>query len=102
MKFGISKKSLEMLIQSLIHIKEIEKAAIFGSRALGNDKPGSDIDLVIYGSHVTDEVINHIRIQLNEELPLPYYFDLVHYESLTSASLKEHIDQYGKVIYEKK
>ncbi|MBZ4645255.1 MAG: polymerase subunit beta, partial [Clostridia bacterium] len=37
---------------------------------------------------------------LNEELPLPYYFDVVHYESLKHDSLKAHIDTYGRAFYE--
>lgn len=98
MKFGIPEKSMNIILHTLEQFKEIEKASIFGSRALGNYKNGSDIDLVIYGSRVTDEIINFLSIQLNEELPLPYFFDIVHYESLSNKKLKEHIDKFAKTL----
>jgi predicted nucleotidyltransferase len=100
MRFGISQKSFELIIHALSRWPEIEKAAIFGSRAMGNYKRGSDIDLVIYGTNITIDTVNTLRIMLNEELPLPYYFDVVHYESLKHDSLKAHIDTYGRTFYE--
>jgi len=35
---------------------------------------------------------------LNEETLLPYFFDVVHYESLTEPRLVEHIDRVGKPL----
>ena len=102
MNFGISEKSINMIIETLKKWVEIEKAVVFGSRAMGNYKNGSDIDLAIYGSEVREEIINDVRVQLNEELPLPYYFDIIHYESLVHEGLKEHIDTFGKLFYERK
>lgn len=99
MTFGLSNKSMDMIIQELKRRREIQKAAIFGSRAMGNYKNGSDVDLVIYGSGITENIVNQLRIALNEELPLPYYFDIVHYESLTSHSFKEHIDTVSRLFY---
>ena len=99
MKFGISEKSTNLIIGALSRWPEIEKANIFGSRALGNYKNGSDVDLVIYGSKLTQDIINDLSVLLNEELPLPYYFDIVHYETLKHWSLKDHIDKYAKYFY---
>jgi len=48
MSFGISNKSMSIIINILRQKKEIEKASIFGSRSMGNYKNGSDIDLAIY------------------------------------------------------
>ncbi|WP_069800151.1 nucleotidyltransferase domain-containing protein [Tepidibacillus sp. HK-1] len=87
------------LIGALSRWPEIEKASIFGSRAMGNYKNGSDVDLVIYGSQLTQEIINHLSVLLNEELPLPYYFDIIHYETLKHRPLKDHIDKYAKCFY---
>jgi len=88
-----------MILQELKRRKEIQKAAIFGSRAMGNYKNGSDVDLVIYGPDVTENITNQLRIALNEELPLPYYFDIVHYESVSSNPFKEHIDTVSRLFY---
>ncbi|MEA1960833.1 MAG: nucleotidyltransferase domain-containing protein [Bacillota bacterium] len=98
MNFGLSAKSIDMIIEALSRWHEIEKAAIFGSRAMGNFKRGSDVDLVVYGSQITEEIVQHLSTLLNEELPLPYYFDVLHYESITDTDLKKHIDEYGVKI----
>ncbi|WP_129595748.1 nucleotidyltransferase domain-containing protein [Anaerophilus nitritogenes] len=99
MKFGIPDKSMSLIIDTFLEIKEVEKAAIFGSRAMGNYKKGSDVDIVIYGKLITPEIVNQISIELNEKLPLPYYFDIIHYEFLKHEGLKRHIDKFAKNIY---
>ncbi len=90
---------MNFIVEVLSRWPEIEKASIFGSRAIGNYKNGSDVDLVVYGSQVTQQIIDHLSVQLNEELPLPYYFDIVHYDALKHKPLKDHIDQYAKRFY---
>jgi len=99
MSFGVSDKSMEMIKQTLTKRKEVEKASVFGSRGMGNYKTGSDIDLAIYGVYITDKTVSEISNELNEALPIPYYIDVVHYESLQHEGLKEHINQFGKCFY---
>ena len=99
MNYGITEKSFRLILEGLNHYPEIEKALIFGSRAIGNYKNGSDIDLALYGSDVTEETIRGLRTRLNEELPIPYYFDIIHYENINNQELKEHIDTMGKMFY---
>ena len=79
---------------------EVREVRIFGSRAMGNFKPGSDVDLALFGK---GELACTTRISgiLNEELPLPYLFDVVDYHAIQSQDLKKHIDQYGQVIYKR-
>jgi predicted nucleotidyltransferase len=101
MNFGITPKSMNMIINVLMNKKEVQKAAIFGSRSIGNYKNGSDIDIAIYGANITADLVNEISVELNEKLPLPYYFDIVHYDSLKHDGLKDHIDKYGKSFYDK-
>ncbi|MEA1962384.1 MAG: nucleotidyltransferase domain-containing protein [Bacillota bacterium] len=98
MKFGLSTKSIEMIIEALSRWREIEKAAIFCSRSMGNYKQGSDVDLVVYGDEITEEIVQRLSTLLNEELPLPYYFDVLHYETITDIDLKKHIDEYGRLV----
>ncbi|WP_321992949.1 nucleotidyltransferase substrate binding protein [Clostridium butyricum] len=38
---------------------------------------------------------------LNEIYPLPYFFDIINYNSITNENLKKHIDIEGKIIYTK-
>lgn len=97
--FGILAKSYALILKTLSEFDEIEKAAIYGSRAMGNFKPGSDIDLVIFGNKITPETIIKLKTKLEQELPIPYYFDLTHYDTLINSDLKKHIDDFGKVFY---
>lgn len=97
--FGISPKSYQLLLNTLAGFKEIEKAGIYGSRALGNYKNGSDIDLVVYGKNISQETILKLRVQLEQELPIPYFFDVTHYESISNQELKNHIDRFGQILY---
>ncbi len=101
MTFGLSSKSTGLILGALRQWEEIEKAHIFGSRAMGNYKNGSDVDLALYGPKITGEILLQVGTLLNEELPLPYHFDLVHYETVDNTDLRRHIDQAGKVFYVK-
>lgn len=79
---------------------DMEEALIFGSRAMGNYKPGSDVDIALKGNLNPDSVIS-IAAELNEQLPLPYRFDVIEYSSISQKPLIEHVDQHGKVFYRK-
>jgi uncharacterized protein len=91
--------SSETITKAIASFPEVEKAVLFGSRAKGTNKPGSDIDIAIKGEKCSIEIAWRLNALLNEELPLPYFFDIVHYESITNQALKQHIDRVGKVIY---
>lgn len=97
--FGILPKSYQLLLKTLSEFIEIEKAAIYGSRAIGNFKQGSDIDLAIYGNKITQETILKLKTKLEQKLPIPYFFDLTHYETILNKELKNHIDEFGKIFY---
>ena len=71
---------------------------IYGSRAKGNYKLGSDIDFAIW----TDNHENSFKIQSElEELQTPYKFDVTDYKILKYENLKKSIDTYGKLFYQK-
>jgi predicted nucleotidyltransferase len=99
--FGLIDRDIEYIQRGLRKFEEINKAVIFGSRALGNYKKGSDVDIAIIGEGITSKTIYRLDDLLNEEYPLPYFFDILHYEDISNTNLKEHIDKYGKVIYSK-
>ncbi len=101
MTFGISKPSFELIISTLSKYPQIEEAILFGSRAKGNYKPGSDIDIAIKGKACSNDLALTISAELNEKTPIPYFFDVLHYESLQNPELKEHIDRVGKVLYKR-
>jgi predicted nucleotidyltransferase len=98
--FGLRKNHVDNIIDILRAHPEVERAAIFGSRALGTYKKGSDVDLVLYGD-IRDEIITAISYKLNEEGTLPYFFDVLSYNSIDNPALKEHIDRVGIIFYSK-
>ncbi|MBF4693423.1 nucleotidyltransferase domain-containing protein [Fusibacter ferrireducens] len=99
--FGLKELDMEIIRSALVKHPEIKKAAIFGSRAVGNYKKGSDIDLVIFGENITRTILHDVLDELNEVSPLPYFFDILDYKAISNVALKEHIDHVGKLIYEK-
>ncbi len=99
MAFGFSQQDQEHLRSALRKFPEIEQAIIFGSRAMGNNKKGSDVDLAIAGKNITSTTAIRLRSLLNEELPLPYFFDVVVYEKITNDKLKRHIDEHGVALF---
>lgn len=79
--------------------QEIEKIIVFGSRVLGNAKPGSDIDLAVFGQMVTPQIVSSFHGFLEEETSIPYFFDIIHFESIENEALCEHIIRHGKILY---
>lgn len=99
MMYGLSDKDLDMLIKAVNEFPEIEETVIFGSRALGNYKKGSDVDLALKGSAISKRTVLGLSDLLNEVYPLPYFFDIVHYDIIKNPNLIKHIDDHGVVLY---
>ncbi len=97
--FGISYKSWEMLLNTLKSFNEIERAVIFGSRAMGKYKSGSDIDIAVYGKNVDVEITLNLSAKLNENTPTPYFYDILSGDALANPDLREHIKRVGKEFY---
>ena len=97
--FGLSDSDIKMIRTVLQAHPEIEIALVFGSRAMGNYKPGSDVDISLSGVDVNDALASTVSIELNERLPLPYKFDVIAYTDQLSLDLRTHIDAYGVVLY---
>lgn len=99
MGIGLQQEELAEIIRVLQDFPGIEEALIFGSRAKGSYKKGSDIDIAVKGSGINHEVVAALSFQLNEETTLPYFFDIIHYEEISEQELLAHIDRVGKYIY---
>lgn len=99
MTFGLSVETLEMLRSLFSTHPEIECVKIFGSRALGNYRHNSDIDLALWGFF--DEKLHAKLCGELDALPLPYLFDVKIYEEIKHPELREHIDTFAKVLYSK-
>jgi predicted nucleotidyltransferase len=100
MHTGLSHEVIQKIQNVLGSFAEIEKAVLYGSRAKGNYKPGSDIDLTLYGSGLSHEKLMDISIAL-DDLLLPYKIDLSIYTTLDNNELRDHIDRVGIVFFQR-
>ena len=74
MNFGLRDKDLDNIIKTMQQFSEIKKAAIFGSRAKGNYKPGSDVDIAIWGNDISFTTLSRINAILEEESAYAIFF----------------------------
>jgi len=93
-KFGLKDADIGSILSIVSKFPAVTEVILFGSRALGTHKPGSDIDLALKGN-LTVDIIAKIHYELNEESPLPYFFDVLDYQTLQNPELKAHIDRVG-------
>ena len=100
MKFGLDQTTINKINSVFIKYPEIEEVIIYGSRAKGNFREGSDIDITIKGIRVTDRTRSNVWLDI-DDLNTPYLFDISVFETLNSASLVEHINRVGQVFYKK-
>ncbi|MBX3640389.1 MAG: nucleotidyltransferase domain-containing protein [Nitrosomonas sp.] len=99
-KLGLSQATLDQLNSVFRQHNAIDSVLIYGSRAKGNYRPGSDIDLTIKGSTLEFAELMQIEDQI-DDLYLPYTVDLSQYDQLTNPDLISHIDRTGIAIYDR-
>jgi predicted nucleotidyltransferase len=97
--FGLPQNVLKMMHDYFIARPQIIQVFVYGSRAMGRQTPGSDIDLAII-TEGDQDLSGSVKADL-EELPTPYLFDVIEYRSITHKPLREHIDRVGKLLYKK-
>jgi uncharacterized protein len=100
MKYGLPESTLERLTGVFREHPEIERVMIYGSRAKGNYKPGSDIDLTLLGALVTQRKCDEIADSI-DELLLPYTVDLSVFATLNHPELEARIERVGLELYRK-
>lgn len=83
-------------IRALAQKCGIEKVILFGSRARGDNRERSDIDLAVSGGKIAE-----FATSLDDEVWTLLSFDVVNLDSAVQPALLENIDRDGVVIYEK-
>lgn len=99
-KTGLNNEVVEAINGIFAKHGAIEKVLIYGSRAKGNFKPSSDIDLSIIGENLDTELLQSIEFEL-DDLLLPYKFDISIYEKINNPAFLEHINRNGIIFYTK-
>lgn len=100
MNFGLSDQDLVSIRQVFSQEPAVQKVLVYGSRAKGNYRPGSDIDLTLIGADLDEKTLSRMDERF-EELLLPYRFDLSIYDRIDHPELIDHIQRIGKIFYEK-
>lgn len=98
MMFGLDQNTLNRIHRVLFLFPEIKEVILYGSRAKGNYKEGSDIDLTLKGTNLNLDLLNKLSSQL-DDLLLPYTFDISIYENIKTPELIEHIERVGKTFF---
>lgn len=98
MDTGLSLDSTSKICAVFKKFPQVEQAILYGSRAMGTFKSGSDIDITLIGHDLTQDLIWKIGQALDDIL-LPYMFDLSLFETIDNPELKEHIARVGIVLY---
>lgn len=101
MKFGLKKDTIDLICSVFEKHPPLEKVIVYGSRAKGNYRNGSDIDLSCFGNDLTLTILHQIENDI-DDLLLPYSFDISIFSHVSNESLKEHIERVGQVFYDTK
>lgn len=96
--YGLSDLTINDLHSVFRRYPNIKKVVIFGSRAKGNYREGSDIDLAIIGDDISSAQISDIYLRI-EDLELLYKVDILDYSKYKNTPIGEHIARVAKPFY---
>ena len=96
--YGLTERDMKTFLQIFKRYPSVKEVKLFGSRAKGNFKPGSDIDLAVMNKEVDENELLHLRSEIDES-SLPYRIDLVNYNNLTRTDFIDHINRVGVLFF---
>ncbi len=88
------------LVELLAAEPRVRRIILFGSRARGDARPGSDVDLAVEGEHLAPETLAAMQTRI-EESTIPYLVDLVPLDENLDPRLRERIEREGRILYER-
>lgn len=101
MRYGLSEQTITTVNHVFAMYPEVESVILYGSRAMGSYKNGSDIDLTVKGEKLNLSLLCAITNEL-DELLLPYTFDVSIFKQIDNKDLIEHIERVGITFYQKR
>jgi predicted nucleotidyltransferase len=100
-RFSLKETTIKKIHSVFEKYPQVEQAILYGSRAKGNYRNGSDIDLTLVGG---DELTMNVLYQIMDELDdllLPYTFDISIYRDISDSDVRDHILRVGAVFYQR-
>lgn len=101
MTFGLRDTDINYMHDLFRQHPDIEQVWVYGSRAKGINRPGSDVDLALIGPDIKRETVSHVHFVLEEDSPMPFFFDVLYWNTLANQKLKDEIEQTGKLLYQR-
>jgi uncharacterized protein len=100
MKFGLHEKFIAEIVSVFRKFPQVAEVILYGSRAKGTYKNGSDIDLTLKGNDISLSILNKISQDL-DDLNSPYTFDISVFDHIENRDLTQHIERAGILFYSK-
>lgn len=97
-EFGLTEGTQAKINGVFARYPQIDGVTLYGSRAKGNYKRGSDIDLVIASHTMTLAQLLRLETEL-DDLLLPYKIDISLLDKIDNPDLLEHIQRVGLKFY---
>ena len=101
MEFGLTPAHRKIINSIFAQYPQIHQVLVYGSRATGNYRPGSDIDMTIsQGENLSTDILFKLMNDFDDSI-LPFFVDLSIFSQLTEPALIQHIQRVGRVIYQR-
>ena len=96
--FGLSPRALSLLRGLFAAYPEVNRAIVYGSRAMGNYRNGSDIDITLDAPGMENARFLHL-CSAADDLMLPWMMDLSLLSHINNPALLDHINRVGKPLW---
>ncbi len=100
MMYGLEDIDIQKIKAVFAGYPQINEVIIYGSRAMGNFRPASDIDFTLKGNALDLDILFKIEREL-DDLLLPYKLDISIFENISNSDLIDHINRVGESFYNK-
>lgn len=97
-QYGLSAQQIDAIQKVFESNQKVEQVILYGSRAKGNHRPASVIDLTLIGSALNYSDLVKLETIL-DDLLLPHKIDLSLYHQIDNSDLLEHIRRVGQIFY---
>ena len=101
MNDGLKEKNCKTIISILASNERVERVVLFGSRAMETFSPESDVDLILYGVHLTSSDRALLSWEI-DETTIPQRVELILEESLKNNEFREQVEKYGIEWYRRR